>query len=65
MDITNAQLQSISSIRSAISIETLKKSLGQDVQSMTTLLQGFEAANAKAMERSVAPHLGGNIDISV
>ncbi|NLK86754.1 MAG: putative motility protein [Clostridiaceae bacterium] len=65
MEITNAQVQSISSIRRAIGIETLKKSLNQDAQSMSALLQGFQAANAKAMEISVTPHKGGSIDIRV
>lgn len=65
MEITNAQVQSISSIRRAIGIETLKKSLSQDAQSMNALLQGFYAANAKTMESSVTPYKGGNIDIRV
>lgn len=65
MEITNAQVQSISSIRRAIGIETLKKSLSQDAQSMNALLQGFQAANAKTMESSVTPYKGGNIDIRV
>lgn len=65
MEITNAQVQSISSIRRAIGIETLKRSLNQDAQSMTVLLRGFQATNAKVMESSVTPHKGGNIDIRV
>ncbi len=65
MDITSAQVQSISSIRRAIGVETLKKSLNQDKQSMEALLQGFQDANAKVMENSVTPHKGGNIDIRV
>ncbi len=65
MEITNAQVQSISSIRRAIGIETMKKSLSQDAQSMNALLQGFHAANAKTMESSVTPYKGGNIDIRV
>lgn len=64
MEINNQMQQSISSIRSAIGIETLKKSLSQDAQSMNALLQGFQETN-RAMEISVTPHKGGYIDISV
>ena len=65
MEINRAMQQSISSIRRSIGIETLKKSLYQDAQSINALLQGFQAANAKAMESSVTPHKGGNIDVRV
>jgi NRPS condensation-like uncharacterized protein len=65
MEITNSQVQSISSIRQALGIETLKKSLSQDAQSMAALLQGFQNTNAKVMENSVTPHKGGSIDIRV
>ncbi len=65
MEINNQLQQSISSIRSAIGIATLRKSLGQDAQSMNALLRAFQETNARAVEISVTPHKGGNIDISV
>lgn len=65
MEINNAMTQSISSIRHAIGIATLKKSLSQDTASMSSLLQGFQNTNAKIMEHSVSPHKGSTIDISV
>ncbi len=65
MEINRSMQQSISSIQRSIGIETLKKSLSQDAQSMSALLQGFQATNAKAMESSVTPHKGGSIDVRV
>ncbi|NLV36796.1 MAG: putative motility protein [Clostridiaceae bacterium] len=65
MEINNYMQQNISSIRHALSIATLKKTLNQDVQSMNALLQGFRDTNARIMERTVTPHKGGSIDISV
>ena len=65
MEITNQMQQSISSIRQSIGVETLKKKLSQDVQSMDALLQGFQETNAKVIENSVTPHKGGNIDVRV
>ena len=64
MEINEAMTQNIASIRSAISTAVLRKTMTQDSQSVETLLQGMEQANAKTMQASVAPHLGGNIDIS-
>lgn len=65
MEINNSMQQSISSIQQAIGIATLKKSLGQDAQTMAALLQGFQSTNAKIMENSVTPYKGGTIDIRV
>lgn len=65
MEINNYMQQSISSIRQAIGIATLKKSLGQDTQTMSALLEGFQNTNAKIMESSVTPYKGGTIDIRV
>ena len=65
MEINNAMMQNLSSVRSAINISNLSKSMKQDSLSMAMLLEGMEAANAKVLENSVTPHIGGNIDISV
>jgi hypothetical protein len=65
MEINNSMQQSISSIREAIGVATLKKSLSQDAQSMSALLQGFQSTNARIMENSITPHKGGTIDIRV
>ncbi len=65
MEINRAMAQKISSIRYSLGIEALKKSLGQDAQSISVLLQAFRSTNAKVMESSVSPHKGRNIDISI
>ncbi len=65
MEINRALQGNISSIRHALGIHVLKKSLGQDAQTISALLQGMHKANAKTMEMSVVPHKGRNIDISV
>ncbi|MGE5614596.1 MAG: putative motility protein [Bacillota bacterium] len=65
MEINNALLNNISSIRHAMSIAMLRKTLHQDTLSMLRLLQGFRNTNEKTMENSVTPHKGGNIDIKV
>lgn len=65
MEINRALQGNISSIRQALGISVLKKSLGQDAQTMSALLEGMQQANAKTMEMSVVPHKGRNIDISV
>lgn len=64
MEINNQMQLNISSIRSAIGIETLKRSLSQDAQSIDALLQGLQETN-RAMEISVTPYKGGYIDIKV
>ncbi|MGI6668624.1 MAG: putative motility protein [Acetivibrionales bacterium] len=63
MEINNALLNNINSIRHATNIAMLRKIMNQDALSMQKLLQGFHDTNRKIMENSVTPHKGGNIDI--
>jgi hypothetical protein len=65
MEINNALLNNITSIRHAISIAMLRKTMNQDAVSVLGLLQGFRNTNEKIMENSVTPYKGGNIDIKV
>ncbi|NLH96498.1 MAG: hypothetical protein GX477_04065 [Clostridiaceae bacterium] len=65
MSVNGMMVQNISSIRHTLAIATLRKNLGHDVQTMSALLRGFRAVNAKMMENSVTPHKGGNIDIRI
>lgn len=62
MEINNALLNNINSIRHATSIAMLRKIMHQDALSMQKLLQGFGNTNRKIMEHSVTPHKGGSID---
>lgn len=64
-DINNIMTENISSVQSAISTTVLRKTMSQDAQSVSALLQGMEQANAKVMEASITPHKGGSIDTSV
>jgi hypothetical protein len=65
MEINNALEQNIGSIRQAIGISVLRKSMNQDTQTMAALLQGMQSANGKIMENTVTPYKGGNIDIRI
>lgn len=51
------QAQSLTSIKQALQISVLQKAMKQDPASMENLV--------KAMEQSVTPHLGQNIDIKL
>lgn len=51
------QAQSLTSIKQALQLSVLQKAMKQDPASMENLV--------KAMEQSVTPHLGQNIDIKL
>jgi len=51
------QAQMLTSVRQAINISVLQKAMKQDEQSVESVI--------KAMEQSVAPHLGQSIDIKL
>lgn len=63
MEINNMIQQNTSSVKQAIGISNLRKAMHQDALTVTSLLQGMQQASAKAMEASVTPNKGGNIDI--
>lgn len=65
MEINNALLNNISSIRHAAGIAMLRKTMNQDALSMLRLLQGFRDTNKIVMEKSITPYKGGNIDIKL
>ena len=58
-------VESLNSVRQALGIATLRKSMNQDAVTTAALLEGLQAATAKVMEHSVTPNKGGNIDIHV
>lgn len=51
------QAQSLTSIKQALQLSVLQKAMKQDPASMENLV--------KAMEQSVAPHKGQNVDIKL
>lgn len=57
MEISSFQAVNIASLRQALNMATLQKAMKQDAQSMDAVL--------KLMEKSVAPHKGGSIDLKV
>jgi hypothetical protein len=65
MEINDAIQNNIASIRQAIGISVLRKSVGQDAQSLAAILKALPATGANAVENSVTPYKGGNIDVRV
>lgn len=65
MGIGSIGQESIYSLKQALNITTMRKSMNQDAQTVASLLQGMESTNAKVMESSVTTHKGGNIDLRV
>ena len=63
MEINNMLQANTYSIRQALGIANLRKAMNQDAQSVASLLDGMQAAQAKIMENSVTPHKGSNVDI--
>ncbi|MBF4694496.1 YjfB family protein [Fusibacter ferrireducens] len=59
MDIrlSSYQTQNLMSLRQALNISVLQKSMKQDAASVESVI--------KAMESSVAPHKGQNIDLKI
>ena len=53
------------SLQQALGVAALRKSMNQDKQTMTALLNDMTDVNAKTMEQSVTPGKGSNIDIRV
>lgn len=58
-------LESLNSLRLAIGYSNMSKAMNKDTATVNKLLDGMETANAKAMELSVNPHIGKNIDIKL
>jgi len=65
MDISDASLESLTSLRQAMSMTIMRKSMGKDAQTISTLLKSMQSSNANIIEQSVTPHKGGNLDIKV
>ncbi|OJV62422.1 MAG: hypothetical protein BGO41_06395 [Clostridiales bacterium 38-18] len=51
------QAQMLTSVKQAVNVSMLKKVMNQDAQSVDNIV--------KAMEQSVSPHLGQNLDIKL
>jgi hypothetical protein len=65
MEINDMMQSDIASLRQALGISILRKSVNQDAQSVAALLEGMPAVNVNAMESSVTPYKGASIDVRV
>lgn len=65
MDVSSTASQNIYSIRQAIGISNIKKAVGQDAQTLDSLIKSMEVTNAKIVENSVTPGKGSTIDVRV
>ncbi|RKD32342.1 YjfB family protein [Thermohalobacter berrensis] len=65
MKISSYMSQNIYSLKQALGMATLRKAMNQDAQSVANIMKSVENINKTEIERSVNPHVGGNIDIKV
>ncbi|RCX12536.1 putative motility protein YjfB-like [Anaerobacterium chartisolvens] len=65
MNMSSIPLQYMSSVKQALGMSVLRKSMNQDASTVSALISGIKSAGAQAMEHSVNPHIGGNVDIRV
>lgn len=63
MEMSDIPVQSLSSVRQALAVTTLRKQMNQDKTTVSALLQGMEQANPVKMEQSVTPFKGTKIDV--
>ena len=64
MDISSAMENQIASVRSAINMSAMQKSLGQDGATVNKLIEGMEETS-EAVQNAAGPNRGNNIDIRV
>ena len=64
MDVTSAAQQNLSSIRQALSMASMQRAMGKDAQTVSKLIEGMEETT-EAIERSVQPHRGSNLDVKI
>lgn len=56
--------ENLRGVKEALGIANLRRAMNQDAQSVAMVIDAMEEATAKAMELSVTPYKGANIDIS-
>ncbi len=64
MNISSAMQNQIASVRQALSMSTLQKSMNQDGATVGKLLEGMKETT-KAVQQVAELHRGNNIDIKV
>lgn len=63
MEIVDAYQQDIASIKSALSMVSLRQSMNQDAVTVDKLLEGMDEVSDAV--RAAQPHLGNNVDVLV
>ncbi len=64
MDISSAMGNQIASVRNAINMSAMEKSLSQDGATVSKLIEGMEETS-EAVQNAAGPNRGNNIDIRV
>jgi len=65
MNMGDIGVESLNSLKQAINISALRKSMNRDTATAAALINDMTQTNAKIMEHSVTPHKGGSIDIKL
>jgi hypothetical protein len=65
MNVTSFQAVDLNSLRQALGMAVLRKSMNQDASAVNTLLKDMQAVNSKTMEQSITPYKGTQIDIKI
>jgi hypothetical protein len=65
MNIASFQISSLTSLKQALGIAALRKSMNQDASTIATLVNDMKTNSAKTMEHTLTPHKGSNIDIKI
>lgn len=65
MEVSSALANNANSVRQAVSLAMMRKTMGLDANVVSELLPEVAATVSNSLERSVNPDVGGNIDVSV
>lgn len=62
MEINNQIQANTNSVRQALNVAVLRKTMSKDAQTATKLLEGMEASAAK-IQQSTSGHIGTRLDV--
>ena len=65
MELSAIYDDNLASIKNAAAMLMLRNAMNMNSGTVNLLLEGMEETSGKAMENSVSPHLGTNVDINV
>jgi len=61
----SVDMSALQSVRQALGMANMRTAMNQDAQSVAFIMESLQETTAKALEMSVTPHKGGNVDISI